>query len=277
MELRKGIMATQESRKVTTQRLLEMKARGEPIACLTAYDYLTASILDAAGIDLVLVGDSAGNVFAGYDTTIPMTVEQMLYHTQVVARGVKRALVVADLPFMSYQVSEEEALRNAGRFVKEALAEAVKLEGGEYICPTIRRIVNAGIPVMGHLGLTPQSIHKFGTYKARGATPEEAERILADAKALEHAGVFAIVLEKIPAELARRVTESLSIPTIGIGAGPACDGQVLVTPDMLGLFTKFRPRFVRRYADLGAQMAEAFAKYRADVKARTFPSEEESY
>jgi len=270
-------MSVDTPRKVTTRRLHEMKTSGEPIACLTAYDYLTATILDAAGIDLILVGDSAGNVFAGYDTTIPMTMEQMLYHAQVVARGVERAFVVADLPFMSYQVSEEEALRNAGRFVKEALAEAVKLEGGEPVCSTIRRIVNAGIPVMGHLGLTPQSIHKFGSYKARGASSEEAERIMADAKALEDAGVFAIVLEKIPAELARRVTESLSVPTIGIGAGPHCDGQVLVTPDMLGIFTKFRPRFVRRYAELGQQMADAFARYRNDVKQRTFPSEDESY
>jgi len=254
-----------------------MKTKGEPIACLTAYDYLTASILDAAGIDLILVGDSAGNVFAGYDTTIPMTMEQMLYHAQVVARGVERAFVVADLPFMSYQVSEEEALRNAGRFVKEALAEAVKLEGGEYVCPTIRRIVNAGIPVMGHLGLTPQSIHKFGSYKARGASSAEAEHIIADAEALQDAGVFAIVLEKIPADLARRVTESLTIPTIGIGAGPSCDGQVLVTPDMLGIFEKFRPRFVRRYGDIGTQMTAAFERYREDVKKRAFPSDDESY
>jgi 3-methyl-2-oxobutanoate hydroxymethyltransferase len=270
-------MSVEKSRKVTTQRLQEMKAAGEPIACLTAYDYLTAAILDQAGVDLILVGDSAGNVFAGHDTTIPMTMEQMLYHAQVVARGVDRALVVADLPFMSYQVSEEEALRNAGRFAKEALAEAVKLEGGEHVCATIRRIVNAGIPVMGHLGLTPQSIHKFGTYKARGASSEEAERILADARALENAGVFAIVLEKIPAELARDVTESIGIPTIGIGAGPHCDGQILVTPDMLGIFTKFRPRFVRRYAELGEQMSDAFERYCTDVKKRKFPAEDESY
>ena len=264
-------------RKVTTRRLQEMKTKGEPIACLTAYDYLTATILDSAGIDLILVGDSAGNVFAGHDTTIPMTMEQMLYHAQVVARGVERAFVVADLPFMSYQVSEEEALRNAGRFVKEALSEAVKVEGGEHVCRTIRRIVNAGIPVMGHLGLTPQSIHKFGTYKARGASSAEAERIMADAEALQDAGVFAIVLEKIPADLAERVTASLAIPTIGIGAGPGCDGQVLVTPDMLGIFTKFRPRFVRRYAEVGTQMAEAFERYRNDVKQRVFPSDDESY
>ncbi len=227
--------------------------------------------------NVLLVGDSAGNVFAGYDTTVPMTMEQMLYHAQVVARGAKRGLVVADLPFMSYQVSPEEALRNAGRFIKEALAEAVKLEGGKPVCPTVRRIVDAGIPVMGHLGLTPQSIHRFGSYKARGGSAEEAERILEDAKSLEDAGVFAIVLEKVPADLARRVTQSLEIPTIGIGAGPDCDGQILVTPDMLGLFTKFRPRFVRRYSDIAEQMADAFGRYRADVKGRRFPSEDESY
>ncbi|HEX5420139.1 MAG TPA: 3-methyl-2-oxobutanoate hydroxymethyltransferase [Gammaproteobacteria bacterium] len=270
-------MSTTHDRKVTTHRLQEMKAQGERIACLTAYDYLTASILDEAGIDLLLVGDSAGNVFAGYDTTIPLTMEQMLYHAAVVARAVKRAFVVADLPFMSYQVSAEEALRNAGRFIKESLTEAVKLEGGERVCPTVERIVDAGIPVMGHLGLTPQSIHQFGSYKARGMTASEADWILEDAKALQDAGVFALVLEKVPMDLARRVTESLSIPTIGIGAGRHCDGQILVTPDMLGLFTKFRPRFVRRYAELAEEMGKAFAAYKADVKQGDFPSEEESY
>lgn len=254
-----------------------MKAAGERIACLTAYDYLTAAILDEAGIDLVLVGDSAGNVFAGYDTTIPMTMEQMLYHTEVVARAVSRALVVADLPFMSYQVSKEDALRNAGRFIKESLAEAVKLEGGEHVCPTVERITKAGIPVMGHLGLTPQSIHKFGTYKARGVTGEEAKRIERDAKALQDAGVFAVVLEKIPAELGSRISASLEIPTIGIGAGPGCDGQVLVTHDMLGIFTKFRPRFVRRYAEMRAEMDDAFRRYCKDVRDGSFPSDDESY
>jgi 3-methyl-2-oxobutanoate hydroxymethyltransferase len=270
-------MASKDGRKVTTQRLKEMKQAGERIACLTAYDYLTAALLDAADIDLILVGDTAGNVFAGHDTTIPMTMEQMLYHAEVVCRAVKRALVVADLPFMSYQVSEEDALRNAGRFVKEALAEAVKLEGGEHYCPTVRRIVDAGIPVMGHLGLTPQSIHKFGSYKARGVSADEAEQIVKDAQALQDAGVFALVLEKIPATLAARLSESLRIPTIGIGAGADCDGQILVTPDMLGIFTRFRPRFVRRYAELGSEMDAAFRRYRADVKDRSFPSEEESY
>jgi 3-methyl-2-oxobutanoate hydroxymethyltransferase len=254
-----------------------MKARGERIACLTAYDFLTAAILDEAGIDLILVGDSAGNVFAGHDTTIPMTMEQMLYHTAVVARAVRRALVVADLPFMSYQVSEEDALRNAGRFIKESLAEAVKLEGGAVVCSTVKRIVDAGIPVMGHLGLTPQSIHRFGSYKARGITDEEAEQIFSDARALETAGIFALVLEKVPAELAKRITRALEIPTIGIGAGPACDGQILVTHDMLGIFTKFRPRFVRRYAEIRTTMEDAFRRYLEDVRNGSFPSDDESY
>lgn len=270
-------MAANTRRKVTTRRLREMKARRERIACLTAYDHLTASILDEAGIDVILVGDTAGNVFAGHDTTIPMTMEQMLYHAEVVGRAVERALVVADLPFMSYQVSDEDALRNAGRFMKEALAEAVKLEGGMRVCGTVRRIVDAGIPVMGHLGLTPQSIHSFGSYQARGVSEGEAQQICDDAIALERAGVFAVVLEKIPAELAGRISESLEIPTIGIGAGPGCDGQILVTHDMLGIFTKFRPRFVRRYAELRDTMAAAFRAYRGDVKEGGFPSDDESY
>jgi 3-methyl-2-oxobutanoate hydroxymethyltransferase len=270
-------MSADASRKVTTRRLLEMKAAGERIACLTAYDYLTAEILDEAGVDLVLVGDSAGTVFAGYDTTIPMTMEQMLYHAEVVARAVNRALVVADLPFMSFQISEEDALRNAGRFIKESLAEAVKLEGGEHICPTVERITKAGIPVMGHLGLTPQSIHRFGSYKARGVNDDEAERIERDARALQDAGIFALVLEKIPADLASRISASLEIPTIGIGAGHGCDGQVLVTHDMLGIFTKFRPRFVRRYAEMRAEMDKAFRQYCKDVRKGSFPSDDESY
>jgi 3-methyl-2-oxobutanoate hydroxymethyltransferase len=269
--------AVGDSRKVTTLRLREMKAAGQRIACLTAYDYLTAAALDRAGIDVILVGDSAGNVFAGHDTTIPMTMEQMLYHAAVVARAVRRALVVADLPFMSYQVSEEDALRNAGRFLKESLVEAVKLEGGAKVCSTVRRLVDAGIPVMGHLGLTPQSIHEFGSYKARGVLRHEAEQIRRDARALEDAGVFAIVLEKIPAPLAEEITASLDIPTIGIGAGPGCSGQILVTPDMLGLSTAFRPRFVRRYAELGATMAQAFERYCEDVRSGAFPAPHESY
>jgi 3-methyl-2-oxobutanoate hydroxymethyltransferase len=267
----------QSRRKVTTQRLREMKEQDEKISCLTAYDNLMAAILDEAGIDLILVGDSAGTVFAGYDTTIPMTMQQMLYHAAVVARAVDRALVVGDLPFMSYQASVEEALRNSGAFIKEALTEAVKIEGGEVVCSTIRRIVDAGIPVMGHLGLTPQSIHQFGTYRTRGRSEEEAQRILQDARALQDAGVFAVVLEKIPAELAAEVTAAVDIPTVGIGAGPHCDGQILVSHDMLGLYTKFRPRFVRRYGELRNQMLEAFAHYGQDVKSGSFPSQDESY
>jgi len=263
--------------KVTTLRLQEMKQQRERIAALTAYDWPMARLLDDAGIDLILVGDSAAMVFGGHDTTISMTMPHMLYHASVVARAVKRALVVADLPFMSFQASVEEALRNAGAFMKEALVEAVKLEGGEIVCPTVRRIVDAGIPVMGHLGLTPQSIHKFGTYRTRGTTDEEAEQILKDARALRDAGTFAIVLEKIPAELAREVTRAVEIPTIGIGAGLDCDGQILVTHDMLGLFSRFRPRFVRRYAELGATMHDCFMKYCSDVKAKSFPAAAESY
>jgi len=263
--------------KVTTLRLQEMKQQKERIAALTAYDWLMAKLLDEAGIDVLLVGDSAAMVFAGHDTTISMTMPQMLYHASVVARAAKRALVVGDLPFMSFQSSVEEALRNAGAFMKEALVEAVKLEGGEVVCPTVRRIVDAGIPVMGHLGLTPQSIHKFGTYRTRGTTADEAEQILKDARALQDAGVFAIVLEKIPVELAREVTAAVRVPTIGIGAGPACDGQILVTHDMLGLFSRFRPRFVRRYAELGESMADCFRRYLADVKSGSFPTAAESY
>ncbi len=268
---------TKARRKVTTSRLQEMKEQDEKIACLTAYDYLMASVLDEAGVDVILVGDSAGTVFAGYDTTIPMTMTQMLYHAAVVSRATERALVVGDLPFMSYQASVEEALRNAGAFIKEALTEAVKLEGGEPICSTVRRIVDAGIPVIGHLGLTPQSIHKFGTYRTRGTSDDEANRILKDAAALQDAGIFSLVLEKIPQDLAKEVTESLHIPTIGIGAGPHCDGQILVSHDMLGLYNKFRPRFVRRYAELGSAMGEAFEAYCLDVKGGRFPGPDESY
>jgi 3-methyl-2-oxobutanoate hydroxymethyltransferase len=264
-------------RKVTTLRLQEMKDQHERIACLTAYDAVMARLLDESGIDVLLVGDSAGMVFGGYDTTISVTMAQMLYHATVVARAVKRALVVGDLPFMSYQASVEEALRNAGSFMKEALVEAVKLEGGEMICPTVRRIVDAGIPVMGHLGLTPQSIHKFGSYRTRGTTDEEADQIVRDAKALQDAGAFAVVLEKIPVELARDVTKALKIPTIGIGAGAECDGQILVTHDMLGLFSRFRPRFVRRYAEISQVMLDAFRSYCSDVRSGSFPSAAESY
>lgn len=264
-------------RVVTTRSLLQMKQQGEPIAALTAYDFLMAELLDQAGVDVILVGDSAGMVIQGLDTTVAVTLDQMLYHCAVVTRGVERALIVGDMPFMTFQVNADEALRNAGRMVKEAGVEAVKLEGGEKLCPTIRRIVDVGIPVMGHLGLTPQSIHKFGTYQVRATDPEEAEEIRRDAKALEDAGVFAIVIEKIPATLASEISKSVSVPIIGIGAGSGCDGQILVTHDMLGIYTRFHPRFVRRYAEIGQQMHAAFEHYVRDVKQREFPNDDESY
>lgn len=263
--------------KITTQTVVDMKRNGEKISMLTAYDYTMAGIIDSAGVEVILVGDSASNVMAGYDTTIPMTLEHMIYHTSCVVRGVERALVIADLPFMSYQVTAKEALISAGRMMKEAGAHAVKLEGGKSICPTVERIVDAGIPVMGHLGLTPQSIYKFGTYKVRAKEEEEAEQLLKDAKALEKAGVFSIVLEKIPAELAKAVTDSLSVPTIGIGAGRHCDGQVLVIHDMLGLNKDFSPRFLRRYEDLHSKMTDAVTHYIDDVKSGDFPNEDEQY
>jgi len=262
---------------VTTSVLRQMKADGEKIAMLTAYDYPTAEILDSVGVDIILVGDTLAMVFAGYDTTLPITLENMLYHTEIVSRAVRRAMVVGDMPFMSYQVNPEQALINAGRFMKEGRAHAVKLEGGRRLVPTIKKIVGAGIPVMGHIGLTPQSVHKFGGFKLQGRTPEEAQRILESAKALEDAGCFALVLEKIPQQLARRVTESLSIPTIGIGAGPHCDGQVLVIHDMLGIFDKFRPRFVKVYAEIGRMMRQACQQYVEEVKAGVFPTAEHSY
>lgn len=265
------------ARKVTTRSLLQMKAAGQVITALTAYDFLMAQLIDQAGVDVILVGDSAGMVVQGFETTIPVTMEQMLYHSAVVARGVERALVVADMPFMSYQVNPDEALRNAGRMIKESSVEAVKLEGGEILCPTIRRIVDVGIPVMGHLGLTPQSIHKFGTYQVRATEPGEAEALRRDARALEQAGAFAIVIEKVPAELAREIAELVHVPVIGIGAGPGCDGQILVSHDMLGIYDKFHPRFVRRYAEIGREMRAAFERYAKDVRAGEFPSPDESY
>lgn len=263
--------------KVTTQTVVKMKQQNEKISMLTAYDYTMAGIVDAAGIDVILVGDSASNVMAGFDTTVPMTLDHMIYHTSCVVRGVERALVIADLPFMSYQVTAKEALISAGRMMKEAGAHAVKLEGGKTISKTVKKIVDAGIPVMGHLGLTPQSIYKFGTYKVRAKEEEEAEQLFEDAKKLEKAGVFSIVLEKIPSPLAKRVTDELSIPTIGIGAGPHCDGQVLVTHDMLGLNKDFSPRFLRRYADLHSEMTDAVKNYVSDVKEGDFPNENERY
>lgn len=265
------------NRKVTTRSLLKMKERGDAIAALTAYDFLMAELLDRAGIDLILVGDSAGMVVQGLDTTVGVTLEQMLYHCTVVARGVQRALVVGDMPFMSYQINADEALRNAGRMVKETGVEAIKVEGGEKLCPTVQRIVDVGIPVMGHIGLTPQSIHQFGTYQVRATESVEAEQLKRDAKALEQAGAFGIVIEKVPATLATEISKSVAIPVIGIGAGAGCDGQILVSQDMLGLYTRFHPRFVRRYSELGAEMLAAFEHYRKDVKAREFPGPEESY
>lgn len=268
---------TSRPQKVTTQTVVEMKHRGEKISMLTAYDFTMAKILDQAGVDVLLVGDSASNVMAGHDTTVPITLDQMIYHTQCVVRGVDRALVVADLPFMSYQVTAKEALISAGRMMKEAGAHAVKMEGGKTIADSVRQIVDAGIPVMGHLGLTPQSIYKFGTYKVRAQEEAEAETLMQDAKLLEEAGCFGIVLEKIPAKLAEKVSAELSIPTIGIGAGAGCDGQVLVVHDMLGMNKDFNPRFLRRYADLDSIMTEAVQHYVSDVKSRDFPNENEQY
>jgi len=254
-----------------------MKGQNEKISMLTAYDYTMAQIIDQAGIDIILVGDSASNVMAGYETTVPMTMEHMVYHASCVVRGVDRALVIADLPFMSYQVTSEEALVNAGRMMKEAGVHGIKLEGGQSVLKTVKKIVEAGIPVMGHLGLTPQSIYKFGTYKVRAKEQKEADQLLEDARNLEQAGCFALVLEKIPAKLAAKVSRELSIPTIGIGAGAQCDGQVLVLHDMLGLNKEFKPRFLRRYADISDIMTDAVKHYISDVKAGDFPSEDEQY
>ncbi len=264
-------------RVLTTHKLLEMKERGEKIAMLTAYDYTSAKIVDAAGIDIILVGDSAANVMAGHETTLPITLDQMIYHAQSVMRAVKNPLVVVDLPFGTYQGNSKEALHSAVRIMKESEADAVKLEGGVEIMESIQRILSAGIPIMGHLGLTPQSIHKFGTYAVRAKEKAEAEKLIADAHALEDAGCFALVLEKIPALLAKRITEELKIPVIGIGAGKYCDGQVLVMHDMLGLNNKFSPRFLRRYANLYDEYLNAFKNYVADVKSCDFPNDSEQY
>lgn len=266
-----------KERKVTTMRLIEMKRRGEKIAMLTAYDYSMAKLIDEAGMDVILVGDSASNVMAGNMTTLPITLDQMIYHAKSVTNGVKRALVVCDLPFGTYQGNSIEALSSAIRIMKESNAEAVKLEGGEEIIESVRRILSAGIPVMGHLGLTPQSINKFGTYNVRAREEAEAAKLIADAKLLEEAGCFAIVLEKIPAQLATRVSAELTIPTIGIGAGAGCDGQVLVNQDMLGMFHDFTPKFVRRFAEVGEVMRGAYAEYDRCVKDGTFPAPEHCY
>ena len=265
------------AKKVTTHTLQEMKRVGENITMLTSYDYSLTKLVDGAGVDVILVGDSASNVMAGNDTTVPITLDHMIYHAQCVVNGVDRALVVVDMPFGSYQGDTKLALKSAIRIMKESAGHAVKLEGGIEITDSIKRILTAGIPVMGHLGLTPQSIYKFGTYGVRAKEDQEAERLMTDALALQEAGCFAIVLEKIPAELAKIVSEKLHIPTIGIGAGPHCDGQVLVLHDMLGITKDFSPRFLRRYADLGDVIDNAVKQYITDVRSGDFPNEEESY
>ncbi len=268
---------TEDQRKVTTRRLAEMKQRGEKIAMLTAYDYSMAQLIDGAGMDVILVGDSASNVMAGNITTLPMTLDQMIYHAKSVIKGVKRALVVCDMPFGTYQGNSKEALASAIRIMKESHAEAVKMEGGSEIRESIERILSAGIPVMGHLGLTPQSINKFGTYNVRARSEAEANKLIEDAKMLQEIGCFSLVLEKIPAELATRVSQQLEIPVIGIGAGNGCDGQVLVMHDMLGINKGFSPRFLRRYADLATIINDAVAHYIDDVKTGDFPNDKEQY
>jgi 3-methyl-2-oxobutanoate hydroxymethyltransferase len=266
-----------EIKRITTHILQEMKGRGEKISMLTAYDYSMARMVDAAGMDVILVGDSASNVMAGHETTLPITLDQMIYHASSVVRGVKRALVVVDLPFGSYQGNSSEALRSAIRIMKESGAHAVKLEGGSEIKDSVVRILSAGVPVMGHLGLTPQSIYKFGTYAVRAREEAEAQKLMDDAKLLEGLGCFAVVLEKIPAKLAKRVSEEVSIPMIGIGAGPHVDGQVLVVHDMLGINKEFSPKFLRRYADLNTIIQDAIGSYIRDVKNRDFPNDKEAY
>jgi len=266
-----------EVKKITTNTLQKMKANGEKISMITAYDFSFARIFDAAGIDVILVGDSASNVMAGHETTLPITLDQMIYHASAVIRGIHRCLVVVDLPFGSYQSNSKEALISTFRIMKETGAHAVKLEGGEEVLESVKRIIAAGVPVMGHLGLTPQSIYKFGTYTVRAKEETEAEKLKKDAKLLEEAGCFGIVLEKIPAALAKEVTQSLTIPTIGIGAGKYCDGQVLVMHDMLGINTEFKPRFLRRYLKLHEKITKAIQQYIEDVKSNDFPSELEQY
>jgi 3-methyl-2-oxobutanoate hydroxymethyltransferase len=268
---------SQNIRKVTTHQLREMKNRGEKISMLTAYDYSMAKILDNAGVDVLLVGDSASNVMAGHETTLPITLDQMIYHASSVVRAVERALVVVDLPFGSYQGNSSEALRSSIRIMKESGAHAVKLEGGAEVKESIIRILSAGVPVMGHLGLIPQSIYKFGTYTVRAQEKEEADKLVEDALLLEQLGCFGVVLEKIPADLGKRVSEAVAIPTIGIGAGPHLDGQVLVSHDMLGVNKEFHPRFLRRYADLDKIISDAVSHYIRDVKAKDFPNIQESY
>lgn len=266
-----------DTRKVTTQRFMEMKQKGEKISMLTSYDFTTAGIVDKAGVDAILIGDSASNVMAGNQTTLPITVDQMIYHARSVVRAVQRALVVCDMPFGSYQIGSHDGVSNAIRIMKESGCDALKLEGGIEIIDTIKRILDAGIPVMGHLGLTPQSINKFGTYAVRAKDEAEAAKLISDAKALAEIGCFSVVLEKVPAKLAAQVTQEISVPTIGIGAGNGTDGQVLVVADMLGMNQGFSPRFLRRYADLNSVMTDAIGQYVTDVKSGDFPNEQESY
>ena len=270
-------VAKKQYKRITTKSLVEMKANGEKISMLTAYDYTMAKIVDGAGIDVILVGDSASNVMAGHETTLPITLNEMIYHASSVVRAVERSLVVVDLPFGSYQSDPKEALRSAIRIMKESGGHSIKVEGGKEIKESIKRILNAGIPVIGHLGLTPQSIYKFGTYTVRAKEEEEAEKLLEDDLMLERLGCFALVLEKVPAALAERVAKSITIPVIGIGAGGGVDGQVLVTHDMLGMTHEFNPRFLRRYLDLYTEMTSAFENYITDVKSKDFPSEKEQY
>jgi 3-methyl-2-oxobutanoate hydroxymethyltransferase len=270
-------VAKKDYKRITTKSLIEMKANGEKISMLTAYDFSMAKIVDSAGVDVILVGDSASNVMAGHETTLPITLDQMIYHASGVVRACQRALVVVDLPFGTYQSDSKEALRSSIRIMKESGGHAVKMEGGSEIKESIKKILNAGIPVMGHLGLTPQSIYKFGTYTVRAKEEEEAEKLLEDAKLLEQLGCFALVVEKIPAHLAAKVAQSISIPVIGIGAGGGVDGQVLVIHDMLGMNNEFSPRFLRRYMNLFDEMNAAIGKYVTDVKSSDFPNEKEQY
>jgi 3-methyl-2-oxobutanoate hydroxymethyltransferase len=263
--------------KITVPEIIKMKHRGQKITCLTAYDYSFSRIFDQAGIDILLVGDSLGTVVQGNPNTLPVTLDEMIYHTRAVARGRKRALLVGDMPFLSFQLGKEKATENAGRFLKEAGAEAVKIEGGVAIAETIEAIVRVGIPVMGHIGLTPQSLHQFGGYKVQGKEKERREALVRDALAIQEAGVFAVVLEGIPMDLARQITERLSVPTIGIGAGAYCDGQVLVMHDMLGLFNDFMPKFVKRYVDLGGIVTDAVKSFIIEVRDHQFPDDEHSF
>lgn len=270
-------VAKKDYKRITTKSLIEMKANGEKISMLTAYDFSMAKIVDEAGVDVILVGDSASNVMAGHETTLPITLDQMIYHASSVVRAISRALVVVDLPFGSYQSDAKEALRSAIRIMKESGGHAVKLEGGSEVKESIKRILNAGIPVMGHLGLTPQSIYKFGTYTVRAKEEQEATKLIEDAKLLENLGCFALVIEKVPAHLAEQVAKSISIPVIGIGAGGGVDGQVLVIHDMLGMNNEFSPRFLRRYMNLYQEMTSAIGQYVTDVKSSDFPNEKEQY